>query len=158
MMHLNDDQIIRSLVDKADLPIDLQEHLTTCPQCQTARKRLGGAVERLGERAIRSAPSFKKTIRIPEKQAIGNTWRPWGWLSLSAVGAAALAVTLMISLNTYRQRSLAGLYDEMIKDERLLTEINVLEKSDLPQTWLDISGDSEVNINEEMLEVITPGS
>ena len=160
-VHLNDDQIIRSLEDKTDLSVVLQEHLASCSQCLSARKKLEGAVVRLGEQARNSAPLFKKAIRFPDRQPLKTSWWSWNWRSFSAMGATAgmaIAIIVLVSLHTMHQRSLAKLYDEMFKDERFISEINMLGKNDLPQLWMDISGDSEVNLNEEMLEVIAPGT
>jgi len=77
---------------------------------------------------------------------------------MGATAGMAIAIIVLVSLHTMQQRSLAKLYDEMFKDERFISEINMLGKNDLPPLWMDISGDSEVNLNEEMLEVIAPGT
>ena len=160
-VHLHDDQIIRSLVDKTDLPAAVREHLASCPQCRAARENLKRTAVRLGDLARMNAPTRQKTIRLPGRKPQKTAWWSRDWRTLSALGAAAgivLVIGVLLSLHTIQERSQAKLYDEMIKDERFMSEINLLQKSDLPQSWLDISGESEVNINEEMLELISPSS
>jgi hypothetical protein len=159
--HLNENQIIQSLVEKADLPPALREHLSSCSQCKIARENLEGNLTRLGEMAMNSAPPLQKKIILScEQQRKTYQWL-WEWRGISALTAAAGVVLMLaglVSLNNTQQRTLAKLNEEMLKDERFMTEISKLERSDLPQSWLDISGEFDVNIDEEMLEVISPGS
>ncbi len=159
--HLNDGQIIQSLVEKANLSPALREHLSSCSICIAKRKNFEGNLTRLGEMARNSAPSLRKKIILPWAQSEKTYQWLLGWRRISALSGAVAIALLFIGLvfwNNPQGSSLAKLNDEMLKDERFMAEISNLGKSDLPQTWLDISGEFDVNINEEMLEIIAPSS
>jgi len=159
--HLNDSQILQSLVAKEDLPAAVQEHLASCSRCIAARKYLQGNLTRLGELAVNSAPLLQKKIVIPrQQQAVPSQWLS-GWRSIFALTATAGVVLLfigLVSLKNTQEQAFTKLDEETLKDERLMAEISKLGRSGLPQSWLDISGELDVNIDEEMLEILTPSS
>ena len=40
--HLDEDQIIQAVVDAADLPVAVRDHLAKCPHCLKKRRALPG--------------------------------------------------------------------------------------------------------------------
>ena len=159
--HLKDEQIIQSLEEKIDLSLEDRKHLATCSRCRIERKNLEENLIRLGEMAVRSAPSLQRRIMLPSEHPAKTYQRLWGWRKITALGVTAGFALLffgLVFLHKSQERTLAKFNEEMLSDEHFMNEIVRMGKSDLPQTWLDISGELDVTIDEEMFEFITPSS
>ncbi len=158
--HLTDDQIVRYLVDPVDLPSGFIIHMETCLHCQSEKNSLESKLCRLGEIARSSAPEIRKRIILPHIQTEKS--HSMSWVRSPAVGATfAVGVLLAVWLgfsHMEQQNKVAKLTTEMIRDEYLMTEIEKLDRNDLPQTWIDISSDSEVDLDDSLIEILTPGS
>ena len=91
-IHLNEDQLIRFVVDENDLTGTERDHLSTCPVCRGEKERFEQELTSLGRLAKSFAPLPKQKIR-PFFQV---SRRSWSWKPLFAVGFAA--ILLMIGI------------------------------------------------------------
>ena len=157
-LHLSEHQIFQSLEEGAGLSSELKEHLRQCSLCTAERANLIGQLTRLDEMARAYAPLPLRKIRLPSQHP-GKSSR-WRWQRFGSLTAAGMAFALIgfVSVSTFQHHKLARLNDETQRDQQLMIDISNYEKSDLPQPWLDILGDPDVGINEEMLETIAPSS
>ena len=159
-LHLDEDQLLRAVVDEAELPPPLQEHLSTCPQCRAAKERFEQNLARLGQMAERCAPSPRKCVSLPvEKPRISIGWS-WDWRAYFGV---AVAVALMIVIVWWSAPFRTTPEDrgdilalEMREADRVMTEISMLVENALPPVYLDICGTSDPGFDEEFMQFIVP--
>lgn len=159
--HLNEEQIIRAVIDEADLSKPLREHLLRCDFCRAEKERFETQLSRLGGMAERLAPSPMQKVTLPVQEAswISNP-RTWYWRSLLGAASAAAMIIALVWWTTPSTISPKEGKDqwtrEMLKDEQLMTEIRFLEEHALPQIYFDISGESIPSISEEFMEFVIP--
>jgi len=72
--HLDEDQIIVSIVDEKDLPKKLKGHLEACPVCQERRGALMAQLEGMGHMAKELTPR-PQSISLPEPKV---SWGSYG--------------------------------------------------------------------------------
>jgi anti-sigma factor RsiW len=159
--HLNEDQLLRAVVDETDLPAAVQNHLSTCPVCRVEKGRFEEKLARLGDMAERLAPSPAKKVKLPRRESSKSAGRPWNWRGALAAGLAAAAVVLVVAygsvlLKTRQEDRIAALSQEMRNDEQLMTEIRGLSENALPVFCLDIFGASDPGLDEEFIEFVVP--
>ncbi len=159
-LHLDEDQLLRAVVDEAELPPPLQEHLSTCPQCRAAKESFEQALTRLGQMAQRCAPSPRKCVSLPVERPRGPVVWSWGWRAYFGV---AMTVALMIVIvwwsapfRTTPEDSGDMLALEMREADRVMTEISMLVENALPAVYLDICGKSDPGLDEEFMQFIAP--
>ncbi|MBW1944995.1 MAG: hypothetical protein JRJ51_19490 [Deltaproteobacteria bacterium] len=88
--HLDEDQIIVSIVDEKDLPKKLKGHLEACPVCQERRGALMAQLEGMGHMAKELAPR-PQSISLPEPKV------SWGLSFRWPVVASGLASLVIIA-------------------------------------------------------------
>ena len=69
--HLDENQITQAVVDAADLPAAVRDHLAGCNQCLENRESFARELANLGQLAAQHAPKPQRRIQIPvaeEKQ------------------------------------------------------------------------------------------
>lgn len=158
--HLIDDQIIRYLVDPEDLSVDFRFHMESCSHCQAEKNRLERNLFNLGEIAKDFTPELsRRIIFFRGRRKKSHTWN---WFRLAIVGmtftvGVLLAVRLELS-HIEQQKRVARLTTEMIKDEHLMAGVEKIDSNDLPQALSEIVGDSEVDLDENLIKMITPES
>ena len=158
--HLDEDKLLWAVVDEAELPPPLQEHLSTCPRCRAAKERLEQDLARLGQMAERFAPLPRKRVSVPVEKPRSSIW--WSWSRRSYIGAA-VTVTLMIVIvwwsalfRTTSEDSGDMLAREMWEADRVMTEVSMLVENALPPVYLDICGKSYPDYDEEFMQFLIP--
>ena len=78
-----------------------------------------------------------------------------------AFSATALAAVIIVVWATFLIRSqqpgrIGNLAQDMVEAERLMTEIDVLVENALPQVYLDIVGETDLNLDEDFLDFLIP--
>lgn len=147
--HLNESQLLWSVVDEAELPLAEQQHLASCAVCHSEQERLQRELSALGEMAKRFAPSPRTTMRLSllEMRSRHNALR--GWQNLLKWATIAATVVVMAVgpwfLHRMQNNSVAAVKREMRQDERLLMAVNRLEKNALPAFYLEITGEDEAD-------------
>lgn len=156
--HLNEDQLLRAVVDVDDLPPSLSEHLASCPQCRQAKERFELELSGLGDLARRFAPSAKKAILLPEERS--QSAHEWSWKRRTAFGMA-LTVLLVVFVSWQTDLVLFAPGEngympalEIQNAEELISEVNMLVANPLPQVYLEICAESELDLDETFGEVL----
>lgn len=153
-MHLNEDQILVSMIDESDLSEDGKGHLDTCQICQEKKTALISELENLGKtvKDFAPMPHHKPVLLLPESQYF-NLRLP--------VFASGIAVFLIIAclvgftLFTDSSKQITGQFTTEAEVELYLLD-DILEESVLPEYYLDIAVTSNSYFDDEFLEFITP--
>ncbi|MDX1708269.1 MAG: hypothetical protein R3274_06690 [Desulfobacterales bacterium] len=154
--HLEEDHILRAVIDDTDLSALQQQHLAECSRCQADRERLESELAHLGQMAQRYTPQPLKRIRLVEEK-VRSPFSLRGF----AFSAAAVAAVLIVVWATFLIRSqqpgrVGNLAQDMVEAERLMTEIDVLVENALPQVYLDIVGETNLNLDEDFIDFLIP--
>ncbi len=159
-LHLDEDQLIRALVDETDLDQVLQEHLSQCPQCSAGKRQIEKDIERLGQMAERFSPDPGQKVKLPAEKPRKSIW--WSWQLRTAFGVAAAAVFVIFFIG------MPPLFDpipgersrmytqEMLEDEEFMKEVSMLAENALPAVYLDMAGESDPEFNEEFMQFLIP--
>lgn len=155
--HLNDEQIVKAIVDRAQLLPSEKEHLSVCPECISALERFENDLKLLGQTAERFVPLSKKQWILHEK--IHNSFI-FGWRASFA--AAIIIFFLVITINSdsvkliFNKADIAdsGLYSE----ETLMTEVNYLVENPLPASGLFIADDDNADYDEDFIDFVVPSA
>jgi hypothetical protein len=158
--HLDDQELIRAVVDAADLPNSVQAHLAACRLCLTAKNRFQLELQTLSQKAERLAPHPQRRILLPAlktKKTLRNLrdWHTW------TAAAATVTAVLLIVWGTHFVRHPAtpesgDTAAEMAEAERFMTEVNTLVDNALPPFYLEISGEKNADYDQEFYEFLIP--
>jgi len=159
-LHLDDDQLVWAVVDEAELPSPMRKHLSTCPVCRANKAHTAKNLSRLGQAAERFAPLPAQPISLSvEKQRSTARWY-WGWRTFVATAAAAaLVLAVLWHTPVFRNPPKENRYmltTEMQEAEQFMTEVAMLVDNALPAVYLDISGESSTDLDEESMESVDP--
>ena len=158
--HLNDDQIILAIVDEAELPLSLQEHLYLCPECQASQERLKQELARLGRKAKLFAPELKKRVSLPAEKP--RSAISWFWNRRPSLGVAAAAALVIIAVWWFGLPRVTPEHGadmaarEKWEADLLMTEIGILVENALPQVYIDISVEYDSVLEEEFMQFFVP--
>jgi hypothetical protein len=152
--HLNEDQIIVSLMDENDLTEDMKGHLLACPACQEKRTALISELENLGKMAkdLTPLPKRKPVLPVRESRRFGVGLPIFAAGSIAAVVIAFLGS--IVFFNEPSKQMGAQLSTETGADFYLMDDI--FGESALPEYYLDIAGASYSYFDDEFLEFIVP--
>jgi len=153
-MHLNEDQILVSLVDENDLPEDLKSHLQACPICQEKKITLISELENLGKTAKAFTPlPRQKPVLFLQKSRYYIFRRPVFTAGFSMILIIMCLISFQLFTDSSKQIT-TRLAMETEEDLYLLEDI--LEESALPVYYLDIAVTFNSYFDDEFLEFITP--
>jgi predicted anti-sigma-YlaC factor YlaD len=154
--HLEEDDILQAVVDDTDLSALQQQHLMECSQCRTRKERLEHELARLGQLAEGYAPKPQKRIIVAEQKVRSPllNWRIA--FSAAAVAAVILVVWGTFLIQNQQQGSIGNLAQDMVEAERLMTQVTILVENALPQVYLDIVGETSLNLDEEFMDFLIP--
>lgn len=160
--HLDEDQIIRAVVDEGQLSLSSRNHLDHCDQCSARKSNLEKDLARLRKAAEQFVPLPRGRLNLREAQKPDPMRWLWNWRTISGA-AIAVAVLVMIVWWTGQQQgrfeSPGGanlIASDINKSESLMTEISILSENALPQVYLDIAVESEPDSAEEFIDFIVP--
>ena len=159
-LHLDNDQLVWAVVDEAELPLPLREHLSTCPVCRANKAQTAKNLSRLGQVAERFAPLPTQPISLPVEEPRSTVRWSWGWRTCVGTVVAA-ALVLAIFWRTPVPPDPSGengnlLATEMHEAEEFMTEIAMLVDNALPAVYLDISAEPSTDFDEEFIEFADP--
>lgn len=157
--HLNEDQLIRAIVDENDLSDTERNHLSECRLCRANILEFENLMNNFSVMAKTFAPLPRKKILLPEFPEFFRYPR------LQPVFAAASVILLLLLIGILRSdpRSVqhgeqpSGIIIEMEKDEQLISEIRELEDYPIPANlYPEIFAEPVEYFNDEFLEFIAP--
>jgi hypothetical protein len=154
--HLGEDEMLQAVIDDTDLPALQQQHLAECSQCRSHRERLENELAHLGQMAERYAPEPLRRITVAHDK-VRSPFSIRGFVfSAAAVAAVIIVVWATFLIRSQQESRVGNLAQNMVEAERLMTEINVLVENALPQVYLDITADTNLNLDEEFIDFLIP--
>ena len=154
--HLAEDHILQAVIDDTDLSTLQQKHLAQCSRCQSHRQRLENELAHLGQLAERYAPEPLRRINVADDNARLPLLIRRIAVSAAAVAAVIIVVWATFLLRSQQQGGIDNLAQNMVEAERLMTEVNVLVENALPQVYLDIVGETNLNMDEDFIDFLIP--
>lgn len=160
--HLGEELIIRSLIDENEVPEAARRHLAACPVCRGEKEKLEQELLSFGRIAKQYSPMPKRRISLPEKNRRDTVSWFWNWQAVSGMAAVAAIFLVVISWNAlFRgqpELPIIATNQELIAAEEFMTEVDVLVNNALPAVYLDISGESYSEVDEEFIDYIMPAA
>ena len=156
--HLAEDRILQAVIDDTDLSTLQQQHLAECSRCQSHRERLKNELTHLGQLAERYAPEPLRRINVADDNARLPLLIRRFAVCAAAVAAVIIVVWATFLLRSQQQGGIDNLAQNMVEAERLMTEVNVLVENALPQVYLDIVGETNLNMDEDFIDFLIPTS
>jgi hypothetical protein len=157
--HLKEKQILQALIDAKDLPMPLQKHLIECVHCRSQKEHLEQELARLGQLAQRYAPEPQKRILVTDQKP-RSAFSEFlsGRLAFAAAAVAFVLIVIWgtLLIRSHQQGSIGNLAKDVVEAERLMTEINVLVENALPQVYLDIVGETNLNMDKDFMDFLIP--
>jgi hypothetical protein len=155
-LHLNEDQVIRCVVDENDLPATVRNHLSTCLVCLEKKRQIEQELGALGRMAREFAPLPQREVQLPfHKPRSLWSWRP--------VFVAGFAAVLLIAgiwwyalVTPSQEKMMSQIMRETKKDEQLMAEIYALEEYAPVDVYSDIFAESDVGYFDEFLKFVSP--
>jgi len=154
--HLAEDDMLQAVIDDTDLSSLQQKHLAECSRCRSHRQRLENELTHLGQLAERYAPEPLRRITVAHDK-VRPTFSIRGFaFSTAAVAAVIIVVWAAFLIRSQQPGRVGNLAQNMVEAERLMTEINVLVENALPQVYLDIVGETNLNFDEDFIDFLIP--
>lgn len=158
-VHLEEDQLLIAVVDETDLPQSQRDHLLVCRQCKEDKEKIEEDLAHLGQMTERFSPSPKRKVSLPPEKPQRFFW--WSWQTRTALGAVVVAIFIGIvgipTLFDYTRGIRENTYTQKIlEEEEFMTDVSMLAENALPQEYLDITGETDEEMDEEFLEFMTP--
>jgi len=157
--HLNENQLMQTIVDKTDLPDEWLAHLEVCADCRREKASVEKKLYQLHFLADQHLPVQKRNIRLPVREsAQSHSWFV-GWQA--AAGVAAVAVVFMFFISfwqgyTTQQHSAHHLVLETQDTDIIMAEVDLMVESALPEIYLDICGESVPGYDDQFMQFVVP--
>jgi hypothetical protein len=158
--HLNSSELLLALVEESRLPEKALEHFVSCRLCRTRSKTLHDRLDELGRTAESLAPPMRMKVVLPLETAVPARelvrWK-YGLTIGSIMVAAAVLFISFVGLDLGRNDvRLAALEQETRADEVLMAEIDLIEESPLPQLCLELTDQSDQDLDEDFMDFVVP--
>ena len=112
----------------------------------------------LGQLAEHYAPELQRRVTVAEQKVRAPFFNKGFAFSAAAVAAVIIVVWATFLIRSQQQGSIGNLAQNMVEAERLMTEIDVLVENALPQVYLDIVGETNLNLDQDFLDFLIPTS
>lgn len=161
--HLNQDELIRAVVDSGDLPNQRQDHLTVCHGCDQKLKRLTQQLDGLSQTARRMAPAPQRPFRLPATQQPSKHRLLLPAWAVGMATAAILVAVVVLKSQWPWSHTLQGPAFNASADRQLMVEVNALVDDALPETFQQLATLSTPIITDtsdtedDFLDWIAPG-
>lgn len=153
--HLSEDQIVHAFIDQAQLPADKKAHLERCLQCRSRVDQLAYDLERLGRMAGQYAPLPERSVHLPVKET-RRPLRRWT-VGLAVAATAALCVAIWWGVPQDKQPVVANQAVSVSENNgELMSTVQALSENALPDVYMDIVGDSDLDMTDEFIDYVVP--
>lgn len=155
--HLSKDELLKALVDPADLKTERRSHLRQCADCRNDLDRLQQSFGRFEKVARQMTPAPSRPFRLPLKTAPQSGWR---FRPMWATGAAA-ALIMAFALwwprqldrpvhvsNVAMQNTAAG--------DLLLDQVDALVDNALPPVLQQLTASSDLDDSQSVIDWVVP--
>ena len=156
--HLSRGQLLKAIVDGADLAADGREHLRDCRRCRSEKSGIERELRQLSRAAKQHVPVLRRKPVILPEQRISPGWTGRRLPSMG-IAAAALALALFLWGGLPPGRESAPIVDTGLESPAtasLVTEVYTLMENVLPQTYLEICAESELYFSDGFVEYVVP--
>ena len=156
--HLNEDEIIKAIVDTDDLNRPQQHHLADCSHCRSRIEALSGDLSKMAQTRTSDKPGGHKTVSEHRQRIRGTTgWLPFGRRLATglAVAVACIIIGGLFLQNHLGNRSLR-IAQEMHDAEQLMRQVDRLVENPLPETIMTISAEGAVGNDEDFFKFLIP--
>jgi hypothetical protein len=158
--HLSPEELSRSVVDEPGLAGQSRDHLKSCPVCRRERQYIVQQLDLIGKSARQNAPDPVRKIILPSAEGEAQKGWAFGWgLTLKLAAAAALlvlTVSWLIHFQNIPGMDQGRIASEMVQDEKLMTEISMLEEDSLPDAYQEISPETAADVDEDIFDFVVP--
>jgi hypothetical protein len=156
--HLNEEQVIEAIMDRAGLDGEIRGHLFECSACRAEKEALEGRLAHFGQLSREHTPLPLRRPRLSSDRTpfVKPAWRIRPSLGMGLALASLLAV--LLSPHFFRNgkdANLANIYKEMLQDDKFMTEIEKLEENPLPRFYVEMSDPSDEEFDDT--ETDSPG-
>ena len=163
--HLNEDQLIRMVIDPDDLPHSVRNHLDKCTRCQNDKIQFEQELAAFGRMADKFAPIPRQKNYL-FRQASGRFWQltPFltDWKRLALAGG--ITIILMIGVVVLWQMPMNSPVDtlkmptiaEIIDEQSIVTDVIPSENSHLTEIIQQVAYDTNGYLEDEFVEFIAP--
>ena len=141
--HLNEDRIIKAVVDANDLTTTEQNHLSNCSMCQKEKREFEQVLSRMGDISQELVPS-------PQRRFIFNPQKSLSWFRWHPALATGFVVLLLIIgiwwspfSKRFQENESVQIVQEIESDQQFVAEITLVEDYALPDGYLYILGTSD---------------
>ncbi len=156
-VHLQDEHILRAVIDDKDLAGPEQEHLRECSVCKRKVEQFRGELLDFGQKASLAVPPFSRSVRLPREKPAAVSHNV-GWLPV--FGAAAMAAFLVffyfMGMETMAPTQFTTLQNQdiLLEDESLMREIAEIVEVPLPEDVYAITGENGTGFVEDLYAII----
>lgn len=155
--HLNEDRIIKAIVDRAQLLPSEKDHLSACPECRNALEDFERDLNLIGQRAEKFVPLPKKRSVVYDKAGKGFIF---GWRT--SLAGAAIVLFLVVSIYSDSMKLLFNKTEiadsELYSEEIFMSEVNNLVENPLPAKYLFVSDEEDTDYEEDFIDFVVPSS
>ncbi len=141
-VHLNEDKIIRAIVDENDLTTSEQNHLSKCSLCQKEKQEFKQVLIRMGDMSQELVPSARRRF-IPTSQKSRRLFR---WQPALVTGFVIVLLMMGIWWSSLfkglQENGSVQIVQKMESDQQFVAEITLAEDYALPDRYLHIIGTS----------------
>lgn len=160
-LHLDEDHIIRAIVDTDDLPLPVRRHLDQCCRCRNQIAQLQEDLANLSRVAKQLTPLSSSRLKLNQKQKSDPRRWLWSWRIALGISLAAAAIIFIfwsktpeITFETPGGTNLVAQYES--ESEKLMTQVIELSENALPQVYLDIVPESDSGWDQEFVNFMVP--
>ncbi|MEE4605144.1 MAG: hypothetical protein V2J65_27955 [Desulfobacteraceae bacterium] len=158
-LHLDDDEVLRAMIDPSDLGAARQAHLHCCRHCLYQTEALTASYRRLGQMAREMAPEPRQALRVPADKAPGRPWYLKPAMALGVLGALVFAVTPWRPLTRISPTPTPMVAEKFENDDRLMEEIDALVEDALPEKYRQLAalpGERSVEDLDAFIDWVVP--
>jgi hypothetical protein len=157
--HLQEEQILKAVVDENELAAEEQQHLLECATCKKKVVQFNDELQKFGQKAIQAVPPFSQAVKLPSVKPASIS-RNNGWLPF--FGAAAMAGLVMffyfMGLETMppSQLTIIESQEYLLEDESLMREISEMVEYPLSEDMYEITGENGIDFDDDFLQFVVP--
>ena len=141
--HLNEDSIIKAIVDENDLTTTEQNHLSSCSTCQIEKQEFEQVLSRMGDMSQELVPSPRRRFVFTPQES--RSWFRWE----TALATGLVVVLLIIGIwwsplfKRFQGNGSVQIVQKTESDQQFVAEISLVEDYALPEGYLYILGASD---------------
>ena len=141
--HLNEDRIIRAIVDENGLTTTEQKHLSNCSTCQKEKQEFEQVLSRMGDMSQELVPLPRRRFVFTPQES--RSWFRWQTALVTGCVMVLLVVGIWQSslFKKIQKNGSVQTVQTMASDQHRLAAVTLVEDYALPDVYQDIIGISD---------------